>query len=183
VESSISPSYIPVIANCWHIKTSPKIQVFIWKCLKGAVAVSDRLLTRGIHNSDGCLLCGAEKETINHLLFFVLMPDKYGMSQISLLLLMVLEARSLKTSNIFFPLEQMSSYHLKLELYFLGLSGFCGKIGTPSYLMELLLLQTYWFEKHLRIPLHGSRLRYHFLIDLPLLLLNRFIGLLHYGLN
>ena len=66
---SVSPSLFQILEECWKIKTAPKIQVFMWKSIKGAVAVSDRLQTRGIRIYDGCLLCGAEEETINHILF------------------------------------------------------------------------------------------------------------------
>lgn len=68
-ESTISPALFSVLADCWKVKTAPKIQVFLWKNIQGAIAVSARLATKGIKNYDGCLLCGAEEETINHILF------------------------------------------------------------------------------------------------------------------
>ena len=64
-----TPFLFSVLAECWKVKTAPKIQVFLWKSIKGDIAVSARLLTRGIKNYDGCLLCDAEEETVNHLLF------------------------------------------------------------------------------------------------------------------
>jgi len=69
VAPSLSPSLFPISVDCWKLKTSPKIQVFLWKSIKGAITVSERLQTRGIHNYDGCLLCGAVEETVNHILF------------------------------------------------------------------------------------------------------------------
>ncbi|KAL9840625.1 putative reverse transcriptase zinc-binding domain-containing protein [Arabidopsis thaliana] len=69
VAPSLSPSLFPISVDCWKLKTSPKIQVFLWKSIKGAIIVSERLQTRGIHNYDGCLLCGAVEETVNHILF------------------------------------------------------------------------------------------------------------------
>ena len=51
------------------LKHLQKFRFFSRKSIKGVVAVSARLLTRGIRNYDGCLLCGAEEESINHILF------------------------------------------------------------------------------------------------------------------
>ena len=69
VEPVNTPFLFSVLAECWKVKTAPKIQVFLWKSINGAIAVLARLLTRGIKNYDGCLLCDAEEETVNHLLF------------------------------------------------------------------------------------------------------------------
>ena len=63
------PSRNHVLQGCWNVKTVPKIKVFLWKALKGALAVTDRLRSRGIQIFDGCMFCGADKETINHILF------------------------------------------------------------------------------------------------------------------
>lgn len=68
-EEEASPSRNLVLQACWKAPTAPKIQVFLWKTLKGALAVSDRLRSRGIKVSDGCMLCEEEIETINHILF------------------------------------------------------------------------------------------------------------------
>ncbi|KAG7549361.1 Reverse transcriptase domain [Arabidopsis thaliana x Arabidopsis arenosa] len=68
-DAELNPSISPLLDSIWKIQTAPKIKVFIWKALKGAIAVEDRLRTRGIHNKDGCLMCEEEIETVNHILF------------------------------------------------------------------------------------------------------------------
>lgn len=64
-----NPSVNPLYVKIWKLQTPPKIKIFLWKVLKGAVDVEDRLRTRGIKIADGCLMCGEEQETINHILF------------------------------------------------------------------------------------------------------------------
>lgn len=68
-ETEENPSLNPLFAKVWNLQTAPKIKIFLWKVLKGAVAVEDRLRTRGIQTADGCLMCEEEQETINHILF------------------------------------------------------------------------------------------------------------------
>ncbi|CAA0406188.1 unnamed protein product [Arabidopsis thaliana] len=68
-EAEANPSVNPLYDSIWHLFTAPKIKTFLWKVLKGAVAVEDRLRTRGIRIYDGCLMCKEENETINHILF------------------------------------------------------------------------------------------------------------------
>lgn len=53
----------------WKVKTLPKICHFIWKMLAGALAVSARLITRGIQMDPTCSSCGLESESIYHALF------------------------------------------------------------------------------------------------------------------
>lgn len=55
--------------SIWKLKTSPKIQHFLWRALSGALAVSERLQSRGIHVDSTCLACGQASETICHVLF------------------------------------------------------------------------------------------------------------------
>jgi len=68
-EAEEQPSVNPLFQKIWRLNTAPKIKVFLWKVLKGAVAVEDRLRTRGILIADGCSMCSEENETINHILF------------------------------------------------------------------------------------------------------------------
>lgn len=68
-EAETRPSTNPVIAQVWKIKTTPKIKHFLWRALQGAISVSNRVKTRGLKVIDGCLLCGVENETVNHVLF------------------------------------------------------------------------------------------------------------------
>lgn len=68
-EAESCPSLSPLYETIWKMHTAPKIRVFIWKALKGAIAVEDRLNTRGIGVKDGCLMCGEASETVNHILF------------------------------------------------------------------------------------------------------------------
>jgi len=68
-EAEVCPSINPLYDKIWSLETAPKIKVFMWKVLKGALAVEDRLRDRGSKNADGCLFCNEDIETINHILF------------------------------------------------------------------------------------------------------------------
>lgn len=56
-------------SNLWKVKTLPKIRHFMWQALAGALAVSERLGTRGINIDATCMMCLAQPETISHVLF------------------------------------------------------------------------------------------------------------------
>lgn len=56
-------------SNLWKVKTLLKIRHFLWKALAGALAVADRLRTRGLHIDHECRGCQAAPETICHVLF------------------------------------------------------------------------------------------------------------------
>lgn len=53
----------------WKIATLPKIKMFLWRALSGAIAVTDRLNSRGLNLNPMCQVCKQDRETINHLLF------------------------------------------------------------------------------------------------------------------
>ncbi|KAF2562219.1 hypothetical protein F2Q70_00016758 [Brassica cretica] len=46
-------------SSIWKIKAPPKIKNFIWRSLSGALAVKERLRTRGIPVDSMCLGCGS----------------------------------------------------------------------------------------------------------------------------
>lgn len=56
-------------ARVWSIPTIPKIQIFLWRALSGALAVAESLISHGIQAELSCPLCGASSESINHVLF------------------------------------------------------------------------------------------------------------------
>lgn len=56
-------------SSIWKIKAPPKIKHFIWRALSGALAVKERLQTRGIQVDATCLGCGHSSESICHVLF------------------------------------------------------------------------------------------------------------------
>lgn len=53
----------------WKIPTLPKIRMFLWRAVSGALAVADCLNTRGIPVDLMCKLCNAGTESIDHVLF------------------------------------------------------------------------------------------------------------------
>lgn len=74
VNVPISPISLPPLEKrLWvslsKIKTSPKLKHFLWKALAGALAVVERLQTRGIAIDPLCLACRDESESICHDLF------------------------------------------------------------------------------------------------------------------
>lgn len=42
----------------WKVRTLPKIRFFLWRAVSGALAVSDRLQTKGLDVDTNCNLCG-----------------------------------------------------------------------------------------------------------------------------
>ncbi|CAF1828637.1 unnamed protein product [Brassica napus] len=63
------PNVKPLLAFSWKLKCSPKLRHFVWKVLSGILPVAKVLKARGINCDPQCSLCGAEEETINHVLF------------------------------------------------------------------------------------------------------------------
>lgn len=53
----------------WKIPTLPKIRMFLWRVISGAVAVAERLNSRGLNVETRCKLCNGGSESINHVLF------------------------------------------------------------------------------------------------------------------
>ncbi|XP_033146231.1 uncharacterized protein LOC103863321 [Brassica rapa] len=53
----------------WKISTIPKIRMFLWRAVSGALAVADRLNSRGLGVDAICKICHHHAETINHVLF------------------------------------------------------------------------------------------------------------------
>ncbi|KAG2246693.1 hypothetical protein Bca52824_086321 [Brassica carinata] len=74
VENPLAAPSLPPIEkrlwpNLWKVKTMPKIRHFLWRALAGALAVAERLRSRGIPVETTCKLCHAQPETICHVLF------------------------------------------------------------------------------------------------------------------
>ena len=76
IEGLNSPLAVPVPpiekqlrTSIWRAKTTTKLRHFIWRSLSGALAVKDRLCSRGIQIDPTCPSCGNGREDINHVLF------------------------------------------------------------------------------------------------------------------
>ncbi|XP_010468497.1 PREDICTED: uncharacterized protein LOC104748579 [Camelina sativa] len=69
LEANQQPSTNALKAQVWKVHTDPKIKVFLWKLLSGALPVTAALKSKGMKVEDTCQICGAEEETINHVLF------------------------------------------------------------------------------------------------------------------
>lgn len=63
------PSFTKLKSEVWKLKTARKIKHFIWQALSGFVPSASRLCDRHCATDRSCLRCGAEEETINHILF------------------------------------------------------------------------------------------------------------------
>ena len=50
----------------WSVQTSPKLQLFLWKAIKGALPTGDNLRKRGMRRNSNCIHCG-QVETTEHL--------------------------------------------------------------------------------------------------------------------
>lgn len=63
------PSLNGIKEHIWSLSTAPKIKIFIWKAVSGALSVADNLIARGMKVDSRCQCCGLEGESINHVLF------------------------------------------------------------------------------------------------------------------
>lgn len=65
----IEPSITGLQAKVWKLKTSKKIQHFIWQALSNCIPVCSLLSDRHCGTDRHCPRCDADEETRNHLLF------------------------------------------------------------------------------------------------------------------
>ncbi|XP_023644536.1 uncharacterized protein LOC111832445 [Capsella rubella] len=63
------PSITTLKTQSWKLKTTRKLKHFVWQCLSGCLATCQRLHYRHIGRDKGCPRCGAEEESINHMVF------------------------------------------------------------------------------------------------------------------
>ncbi|KAG7585838.1 Ribonuclease H domain [Arabidopsis thaliana x Arabidopsis arenosa] len=68
-EASALPSTNDLKVQVWDLLTDPKIKVFLWKCLSGALPVATALNGRGSKVDERCQTCGWEGEDVFHVLF------------------------------------------------------------------------------------------------------------------
>lgn len=67
--ATVLPSLNGIKDYIWSLDTAPKIKMFLWKAVSGALPVTDNLLSRGMKIDSRCQVCGMEGESINHVLF------------------------------------------------------------------------------------------------------------------
>ncbi|KAJ0234830.1 Reverse transcriptase zinc-binding domain-containing protein [Hirschfeldia incana] len=67
--SVLEPSLKALQAKVWKLKTTKKIQHFIWQAISNCIPVCNSLVERHCGIDRNCPRCGAEEETPNHLLF------------------------------------------------------------------------------------------------------------------
>lgn len=70
--SSLSPRgqfQIALKKRVWKLPMLPKIRMFLWRAISGALAVAERLTSRGLAIETTCKLCNNGIESINHVLF------------------------------------------------------------------------------------------------------------------
>ncbi|KAG7583258.1 Reverse transcriptase domain [Arabidopsis suecica] len=53
----------------WKMQAAPKIKMFFWRALSGALAVAECLRRRGLNTNPLCQLCRVREETKSHVLF------------------------------------------------------------------------------------------------------------------
>lgn len=63
------PSSNGLKKDLWKLKAPRKIKHFMWQALSGYVAAASKLKERHCGNDSVCQRCGADEETINHIIF------------------------------------------------------------------------------------------------------------------
>ncbi|XP_010436305.1 PREDICTED: uncharacterized protein LOC104720029 [Camelina sativa] len=67
--ASLQSSTLKLKKLVWKLQTDPKIKVFLWKLLSGAIPVAESLNGRGMTVDENYQVCGEKSESINHFLF------------------------------------------------------------------------------------------------------------------
>ena len=65
----MEPSCNSLKSKVWKLKAPRKIKQFLWQALSGYVAAASKLKERHCRTDSVCQRCGAESETINHIIF------------------------------------------------------------------------------------------------------------------
>ncbi|XP_023644490.1 uncharacterized protein LOC111832411 [Capsella rubella] len=65
----LEPSISKLQNQVWKTRTARKVKHFMWQALSGCIATCSRLTDRHCGRDRSCPRCGAEEESINHLLF------------------------------------------------------------------------------------------------------------------
>ena len=65
-----SPGLHAFKTSIWRMKTTPKIQHFLWRILSNALAAGTVLVRRNITTNSLCKRCNRAEETIEHLFFY-----------------------------------------------------------------------------------------------------------------
>ena len=65
----IGPTIDALKANCWKIRCPPKLKHFLWQLVTRCITVKKNLHARRIQGDICCGICGAQEESINHVLF------------------------------------------------------------------------------------------------------------------
>lgn len=60
----------------WKVKIQPKLRLFLWRAVSGALTVANRLQSRGMNVDVECKLCHNNAEPINHVLFECVMAQE-----------------------------------------------------------------------------------------------------------
>lgn len=65
----LEPSLSPLFKAIWEMKTIPKLQNFMWRCLTNSLAVAVNMAQKRLTRVKDCPRCGDKEETVNHVLF------------------------------------------------------------------------------------------------------------------
>lgn len=133
--NALSPSLPPIETqlwkDLWKTKTSLKIRHFLWRALSGALAVKDRLRSRGIQVDPSFPVCVGAPETICHVLFNCQFAQEVWSHHHTLI-----PPAGFSTNSVFLNLHHLFQFSKKSEV------PSDVRMATMSYLesQELILL-------------------------------------------
>lgn len=100
----------------WKLETLPKICMFLWRVISSALAMADRLQTRGLHVNPMCKICNSNSETICHVLFYC--PTAKLMLQIAHILAPINGFTASLEENMVYVLDLMERQNIREEIRF-----------------------------------------------------------------
>ncbi|GLJ10315.1 hypothetical protein SUGI_0125930 [Cryptomeria japonica] len=95
---------------CWNNWVLPKAGAFLWIALNSHILTGNKLKTIGIHGPSWCVLCNADEESVDHLLFNCKFAQRCWEWFLSMMNLRIVRNVSLKDFLVSWPIFNQSKW-------------------------------------------------------------------------